>query len=80
MVIKINDKKAVRIVGKAIGDWDNIHPELSDVILYFEKTNPEAAKIVSKIAEEEAILIEQADLVFWPLLQKLKKSVMKKNR
>lgn len=76
----MNDKKALKLVEKAIWDWKNIHTELSDVMLYFEKTNPEAYKIVSELAEEEERLIEQADLVFGSLLQKLKKVVMKRNR
>lgn len=75
--MKNKDKKALRIVEKAISDWNEIHSELSDAILYFEKTNPEASKIVSEIADEEARLIEQADLVFSPLLYKLKKVIMK---
>lgn len=74
------DKKALRIVEKAISAWNEIHSELSEAILYFEKTNSEASKIVLEITDEEARLIEQADLVFSPLLYKLKKAVIEKNK
>ena len=78
MVIKINDKKALKIVEKAIWDWKYPHTNLNDVASHFEETNPKASKIITQIMEEEERLIEQADSVLRPLLYKLKKAAMKK--
>ena len=78
--IKMNDKQAIRAVEKVVWDWKNMHSELNDAILHFEKTNPKAYKIVSEIADEEARLIEEANMTLTPLLHKLKKEVMKKKK
>lgn len=80
MVIKINDKRALKIVEKAIWGWKYPHTELNDAARHFEETNPKASKIITEIMEEEERLIEQADLALRPLLYKLKKAAMKRNR
>lgn len=79
-MVKMDDKEAKRIVAKVIWDWREIHCELSDVILYFEKTNPEAYKIVTKIAEEEARLIEIAGDTLDPLFNKFNNALLKKKK
>lgn len=76
----MDNKKALKIVEKAIWDWKYQHTELNDASRHFEEINPKASKIITEIMEEEERIIEQADLVLRPLLYKLKKSVMKKSR
>lgn len=75
---KRNDKRALKIVEKAIWDWKYTHTELNDAARHFEETNPKASKIITEIMEEEERLVEQADLVLHPLLYKLKKAIKKK--
>lgn len=78
-MVKMDNKRALKIVEKAIWDWKCPHNKLNDAARHFEEINPKASKIITEIMEEEERLIEQADLILRPLLYKLKKIIMEKD-
>jgi len=73
----MNDKKALKLVEKAIWDWKALHEDFSVAMNHFKTINPEAYRVIVEMAEVESQLIEEADLKLGPLLEKLKRLVLR---
>lgn len=75
-MINKEDWEVVQKVQKAISDWGQ-HEEINNAIIFFEKKNPEAYKILIKMAEIEASRGEEVEDELRPLFFKLKEILSK---
>lgn len=77
-MIDKEDWKIVQKIQRVVFELRSIHSEIGEAMYYFEKKNPEAYKVIVKIAKIENSLAGQAAEKFPPLMEKLKKSLIKK--